>query len=234
MDDGCRPPNGSGLQELLKRPPLVSMEPTMRTSAFAAAAAVLLTLTLSACGDHATGKAAPSRAPSVADPNSNPPPGKTQFGAACAVFPTDPADPGSFESMAKRPVAAAVAGNPAMSSLADAAKRAGLTDALNAAQGITVFAPANVAFRKLAKADLRKLLADKKGLAGVLNYHVVPGKVTPEHLAGEHKTRQGATISVTRQGARYTVNGRSAVVCGNVQTANATVYLIDTLLTPPR
>ncbi|MCU7729053.1 fasciclin domain-containing protein [Actinoplanes sp. KI2] len=206
----------------------------MRTSAFAAAAAVLLTLTMSACGDHATSKAAASQAPAVADPNSNPPPGKTQFGAACATFPTDPANPGSFESMAKRPVAAAVAANPAMSSLADAAKRAGLTNALNAAPGITVFAPANVAFSKLPKDDLRKLLADKKGLAGILNYHVVPGKVTPDHLAGQHKTRQGGTISVTRQGAKYKVNGRSTVVCGNVQTANATIYLIDTLLTPPR
>jgi uncharacterized surface protein with fasciclin (FAS1) repeats len=210
------------------------MEQAMRTSAFAAAAAVLLTLPLSACSDDATGEAAPSPAPVVADPNSNPPPGNTQFGAACATFPTDPANPGSFESMAKRPVAAAVAGNPAMSSLVDAMKRAGLADALNAAQGITVFAPANVAFAKLTKADLRKLLADRKGLAGVLNYHVVTGKVTPEHLAGQHKTRQGATIVVARKGARYTVNGRSTVVCGNVQTANATVYLIDTLLTPPR
>jgi uncharacterized surface protein with fasciclin (FAS1) repeats len=207
----------------------------MRTSAFATATAVLLTLTLSACGDDAKVKAAssPSPAPAVADPDSNPPPGRTQFGAACAAFPTDPANPGSFESMAKRPVAAAVAGSPALSSLAEATRRAGLTDALNAAPGITVFAPADVAFAKLPKADLRRLLADRKGLAGLLNYHVVPGRITPEHLAGEHQTRQGATISVARQGSRYTVNGRSTVVCGNVQTANATVYLIDTLLSPP-
>jgi uncharacterized surface protein with fasciclin (FAS1) repeats len=30
----------------------------------------------------------------------------------------------------------------------------------------------------------------------------------------------------------YTVNGAS-VVCGNVQTANATVYIINTVMTPP-
>ena len=32
----------------------------------------------------------------------------------------------------------------------------------------------------------------------------------------------------------YTVNGTSKVVCGNVQTANATVYIIDTVLMPPQ
>ena len=33
-------------------------------------------------------------------------------------------------------------------------------------------------------------------------------------------------------GGAYTVNG-AQVVCGNVQTANATVYIINTVLTPP-
>jgi uncharacterized surface protein with fasciclin (FAS1) repeats len=28
------------------------------------------------------------------------------------------------------------------------------------------------------------------------------------------------------------VNGNSAVVCGNVQTSNATVYIVDTVLMP--
>jgi uncharacterized surface protein with fasciclin (FAS1) repeats len=28
------------------------------------------------------------------------------------------------------------------------------------------------------------------------------------------------------------VNGQSSVVCGNVQTANATVYIIDNVLVP--
>ena len=33
-------------------------------------------------------------------------------------------------------------------------------------------------------------------------------------------------------GGTYEVNN-AHVVCGNVQTANATVYIIDTVLTPP-
>jgi uncharacterized surface protein with fasciclin (FAS1) repeats len=28
------------------------------------------------------------------------------------------------------------------------------------------------------------------------------------------------------------VNGQSSVVCGNVQTANATVYIVDNVLVP--
>ena len=33
-------------------------------------------------------------------------------------------------------------------------------------------------------------------------------------------------------GGSYEVN-KAQVVCGNVQTANATVYIIDTVLMPP-
>ena len=32
----------------------------------------------------------------------------------------------------------------------------------------------------------------------------------------------------------FTVNGNSSVVCGNVQTENATVYIVDTVLMPQR
>ena len=66
----------------------------------------------------------------------------------------------------------------------------------------------------------------------MLTYHVVPGQLALDQLAGSHKTLQGTTIQVSGSGQDFNVNGNSSVVCGNIQTANATVYLIDQVLLP--
>jgi uncharacterized surface protein with fasciclin (FAS1) repeats len=130
------------------------------------------------------------------------------------------------------PVATAASGNPVLSTLVTAVKEAGLVDSLNSAPALTVFAPANDAFAKIPKADLDKVLADKKQLTDILTFHAVPGKLAPAQLAGEHETLQGGKLTVSGSGENFTVNGNAAVICGNVQTANATVYIIDTVLMP--
>jgi uncharacterized surface protein with fasciclin (FAS1) repeats len=155
-----------------------------------------------------------------------------QFGAGCAAVPTDASNPGSFDAMAKVPVATAASGNPLLSTLVTAVKEADLVDTLNSAQGVTVFAPTNEAFAKIPKADLDAVLANKDQLTKVLTYHVVEGKLTPEQLAGTHKTLDGTDVTVAGSGEMFTANGSSQVVCGNVQTANATVYIVDTVLMP--
>jgi uncharacterized surface protein with fasciclin (FAS1) repeats len=153
------------------------------------------------------------------------------FGPACSAVPASGA--GSFMGMAQDPVATAASNNPVLSSLVGAVKEAGLVDTLNSADGITVFAPTDAAFSALPKATLDAAMADPKGLlTSVLAYHVVEGKLSPEMLAGTHKTLQGGTIEITGSGEDFKVNGRSSVVCGNVQTANATVYIIDNVLMP--
>jgi uncharacterized surface protein with fasciclin (FAS1) repeats len=211
----------------------------MRTKQFTAvAAAALFTVSLAACGsdsdsDDAGTAAAPmassaapmmSSSPSASDTMAN-------FGAGCSAVPTDDSNPGSFASMAQVPVATAASGNPVLSTLVTAVKKAGLVDSLNTADALTVFAPANSAFAKLPKADLNKVLADKKMLTDVLTYHVVAGKLTPADLAGTHKTLEGKNLTVTGSGTDFKV-GDASVVCGNVQTANATVYIIDSVLMP--
>lgn len=157
--------------------------------------------------------------------------GDAPFGSACASVPTSGA--GSFEGMAKDPVATAASNNPALSTLVTAVKAAGLVDTLNSADGITVFAPTDSAFAALPKETLDAALKDPKGLlTTVLTYHVVAGRLSPDELAGTHTTLQGGTIEVTGSGQDFTVNGTAKVVCGNVQTANATVYIIDGVLLP--
>jgi uncharacterized surface protein with fasciclin (FAS1) repeats len=154
------------------------------------------------------------------------------FGAGCAAVPASGA--GSFDGMSTTPVATAASSNPVLSTLVTAVKAAGLADALNSQKAITVFAPANTAFSKVPKATLDSLLADPKGsLTTVLTYHVVPGRLAPDQLAGTHKTLEGGTVTVSGSGDKFTVgSGKANVVCGNVQTANATVYIIDGVLTP--
>lgn len=215
----------------------------MRTKNLAAlVAAGTLALTLGACGNDSKGDSATSDPMSTPTAMSSPtamasPTGMaggsmTQFGAGCAAVPSDPANPGSFSSMAKVPVATAASGNPVLSTLVTAVKKANLVDSLNNAPALTVFAPTNDAFAKIPKADLDKVLADNTMLTSVLTYHVVPGKLSPEQLAGTHKTLQGGELTVTGSGQSFTVDGNSMVVCGNVQTANATVYIVDTVLMP--
>jgi uncharacterized surface protein with fasciclin (FAS1) repeats len=153
------------------------------------------------------------------------------FGAACSAVPASGA--GSLEALAQDPVATAASNTPELSTLVTAVQKADLVDTLNTAKGITVFAPVNDAFAAMPKPTLDKALGDPKGLlTTVLTYHVVQGQLAPDQLAGSHKTLQGGTLEVSGSGEDFKVNGNSSVVCGNIQTANATVYLIDQVLLP--
>ncbi|MFJ1635973.1 fasciclin domain-containing protein [Streptomyces anulatus] len=206
-----------------------------RRTAIAVTAAAVLPLTLTACGgDDSSSDKASSSAP--ADEKSSPAadgaaPADGPFGPACASVPQDGA--GSFDGMAQDPVATAASNNPALSTLVTAVKKAGLVDTLNNAQNITVFAPTNEAFAKIPKADLDKVLADKEMLTNILTYHVVGEKLSPMQLeSGTYDTLQKSTLATKGSGENYTVNDTSKVVCGNVPTANATVYIVDTVLMP--
>ncbi|MEZ5204351.1 MAG: fasciclin domain-containing protein [Acidimicrobiales bacterium] len=203
-----------------------------------AAAALALPFTAVACSsdddkaDSTTTEAQATTAPTddaqaTEDPSSMDEP----FGAACDAVPADGA--GSFDGMAQDPVATAASNNPVLSTLVAAVSEAGLVDTLNNADDITVFAPTDDAFAAVDPDTLDAAMADPKGLlTDVLQNHVVAGRLTPEDLAGDHETLGGGTITVTGSGEDFTVDGSASVVCGNVQTANATVYIIDGVLLP--
>ena len=200
-----------------------------------AAFALALPLGLAACGNSGSDTAASSTssAPSSSSSSSS---STTEemtdkpFGAGCSAVPAD--GKGSFSGMATDPVATAASNNPVLSTLVTAVTEAGLGETLNSAKDITVFAPSNDAFAAVPKATMDAAMKDPKGLlTKVLTNHVVPGKLTPEMLAGEHKTLGGGTIKVTGSGESFKV-GEANVICGNVQTANATVYIIDGVLLP--
>src|SRR5580658_5894734 len=190
-----------------------------------------LALTAAACSSSPSSSSASSPAASSAGASS----GATttsDFGPGCTSVPKTGA--GSFTGMATAPVATAASANPVLSTLVTAVKKAGLVDTLNSASGITVFAPDNAAFAKIPSATLNSVLANKAELTKILTYHVVAGRVTPAQLAAGTplKTLEGATVTPALMGSTYELNNAD-VVCGNVQTANATVYIINTVLMPP-
>jgi len=143
--------------------------------------------------------------------------------------------------MADDPVATAAANNPLLSRLVTAVRAANLADSLNAQQDVTVLAPANPAFDAVAPQALQALVADTPQLTAVLTHHVIQGRLAPDRLAGSHTTLNDDRVTVTFTDGSFavpasgTVAGRSParVVCGNLRTANATIYIIDQLLTPP-
>ena len=153
-------------------------------------------------------------------------------GDGCAAVPAD--GKGSFAGMAQDPVGTAASNNPALKTLVAAVTEAGLVDTLNGPGPFTVFAPIDSAFAKIPKADLDKVLADKDTLTKILTYHVIPERIEPADLAGTHKTVEGAEVTISGDAPSFTVGeSKATVVCSGVQTANATVYLIDSVLMPP-
>ena len=153
------------------------------------------------------------------------------FGPGCAEVPEE--GDGSFEGMAEEPVATAASNNPLLSTLVTAVEEADLVDTLNSAEDITVFAPTDDAFDEIPEEDLNALLEDQDELTEVLTYHVVEGEHTPADLEdGTFTSLQGDEVTTEGAGEEFTVDEDAEVVCGNVQTANATVYIIDTVLMP--
>ena len=195
-----------------------------------AALALTMSMGMAACGSDDSSSSS-SSAPKEKKTESTSSTTSGEFGDGCAAVPKT--GDGSFEGMSTAPVATAASANPILSTLVTAVGEAKLVDTLNSAPELTVFAPANDAFGAIPKKDLNALLADKPALTKVLTYHVVAGKIAPEDLAGTHKTLAGDEVEVKGSGEEFTVGAADAnVICGNVQTANATVYVIDGVLMP--
>ncbi|MCE7081645.1 fasciclin domain-containing protein [Streptomyces sp. ST2-7A] len=223
------------------------MNTRMRRTAIAVVTAAMLPLSLTACGSDdadTTNDTAQEETGAVGtddtDEGTEEPAEESMdegmagaaapFGPGCAAVPEE--GDGSFEGMAREPVATAASNNPELSTLVSALTEAGLVDTLNGAEDITVFAPINEAFEAIPEEDLNALLADQEQLNSVLTYHVVDQRLAPEDLEDDtYETLQGEEITVSGSGEEYTVN-EANVVCGNVQTENATVYLIDEVLMP--
>jgi len=176
--------------------------------------------------------ASPSMSSSAMDPAAN------LVGPGCADYAAAvPSGAGSVAGMAADPVATAASNNPLLKTLTAAVSGqlnpdVNLVDTLNGSE-FTVFAPVDEAFAKIPAATIDGLKTDSATLTKILTYHVIPGQLTPSEIDGTHATVEGQDVTVAGSGDAITVNGSTNVICGGVQTANATVYLIDSVLMPP-
>lgn len=157
-------------------------------------------------------------------------------GPGCAEYAEAvPDGAGSVEGMAQDPVATAASNNPLLTTLVQAVSgqlnpEVDLVDTLNGDE-FTVFAPVDDAFAKIDAATIEALKTDTATLSSILTYHVVPGQLSPEDVVGTQTTVQGGTVEVSGEPDALKVNDAN-VICGGVQTANATVYLVDSVLMP--
>ena len=155
-------------------------------------------------------------------------------GPLCSAVPAD--GEGSFAGMTDDTAATAASNNPVLSTLVAAVQAAGLVDTLNSDGPFTIFAPANPAFDALPEGTLDAVLADTDLLTSILTLHVVAGeKLSSADLAelDSVTTVNGAdiTLEVADDGTLM-VNGQASVGCADIQTANATVHVIDAVLMP--
>lgn len=202
--------------------------------------AIAGTFALSACSMGST-TAEPSSEPSAtmeATPEAmEMDPAANLVGPACAAYAeANPTGGGSIQGMSQDPVAVAASNNPMLTTLVAAVSGqlnpdVNLVDTLNGSE-FTVFAPVDDAFGKIDAATIETLKTDSDQLSKILTYHVVEGQIEPADIAGMHATVQGGNLEVTGSGDNLMVND-AAVLCGGVQTANAVVYLVDTVLMPP-
>ena len=204
----------------------------VRATAMSAIACVLA-VTAAACGSSTTAAPAASQA---ASPSASPPASAAEsaatIGTDCGMIPET--GMGSMHGMATDPVVTAASHNPLLTTLAAEVKKAHLTSTLNSARKITVFAPDNAAFKKLSTHEM-SMMSGMAELARTLKYHVVSGHITPAELAAGMtlKTLEGSQLTTARMGSTYEVN-HAAITCGNLHTANATIYIINTVLMPAR
>ncbi len=219
------------------------MPHTIKRVALAASAVSLLFATAACGGGNDDASSTPSTTATSSAPAETPSASPSMDNAAGLVGPgcadyakANPSGAGSVDGMAAAPLATAASGNPLLKTLVAAVSgklnpKVDLVSTLNGGE-FTVFAPVDSAFAKIPAATINTLKTNDALLSSILTYHVVPGQLDPAAVVGKQTSVQKGAVTVTGSGDNLMVNN-AKVICGGVKTANATVYLIDTVLMPP-
>jgi uncharacterized surface protein with fasciclin (FAS1) repeats len=197
-----------------------------------------LALAAAACGSFSTSQATATGGAGPVSPPPNPSAStlpatgtSAPVGAGCTMLPAN--GRGSISSMSGQRAVTAASGNPQLSVFTSAVRKAGLDKTLNTRQGYTLVIPANSAFASLDRTQIARL-RNRGNLVRVVRYHAVPSPVRPAQFASGARpvTLQGKDLTLSKTGSVYKVNG-APVLCGNIKTANATVYIVSKVLLPP-
>ena len=160
---------------------------------------------------------------------------------------TAPAVDTSAAANSATTIAAGIAASPTFKSLADSVQAAGLSETLSGAGPFTLFAPTDAGFVQIAPVTRDGWMrpAQKDVLAGVLKYHVVPGKLTAADIAAQIaegggkavlKTADGQELTATKSGDAIlltSTSGNKAMVTeADVDRSNGIVHVVDAVLIP--
>ncbi|WP_447753838.1 fasciclin domain-containing protein [Sphingopyxis fribergensis] len=144
-------------------------------------------------------------------------------------------------------IAAAIAAAPTLKSLASGVQTAGLAETLSGAGPFTVFAPTDAGFEQVPPVTRDGWMrpAQKDVLASVLQYHVVPGKLTMADLAAKIaegggkavlKTADGQDLAATKSGETILLTSSSGnkatVTQADLGQSNGVIHVIDAVLVP--
>ncbi|MFE0027560.1 fasciclin domain-containing protein [Amycolatopsis sp. NPDC059021] len=158
--------------------------------------------------------------------------GSAVFGSACESLPHG-SEAGSVTAMGQQTVAAAAAANPLLTKLSAAIRNANLTDSLNNAPAVTVFAPSDDAVKAYGETKFSQLKGTE--LTSLLNFHVIGKRLDAKGLEAAKTSptlaTDGGQLTFSGTGNQLTVNG-AKILCGNIATKNATVFVIDKVLAP--
>lgn len=124
--------------------------------------------------------------------------------------------------------------NPMFSQFSKEIKKAQLGALLESVTKLTIIMPTNAAFTQMSKA-MAKALKKRGNLAMTLRGHALGMRITPVMFVKGTRmpTLAGNLASFTRAGTTYKVNG-VPVDCGNIQVGGTTLYIVGSVLAPPK
>jgi len=144
-------------------------------------------------------------------------------------------------------IVAAASASPDFSTLVTAVKAAKLTDTLASKGPFTVFAPTNDAFAKLPAGTVETLLKpeNRSQLAGILTYHVVPGRYSAAKILAAIKAGGGSATLTTVEGGKLSAAVRdgkvvltdekgcmATVTHADLMQSNGIIHVIDAVVLP--
>ncbi|WP_374525078.1 fasciclin domain-containing protein [Sphingopyxis sp.] len=177
-----------------------------------------------------------------------PPKTETESGANGDVV-TASSNPsvGGAEMLPTKTIVENASASPIHKQLVAAIKQAGLAETLSGPGPFTVFAPTDEAFAQLpaVQRDGWMRPAQKTVLAGILQYHVVPGKLTAADIEAKiaegkgtatFKTADGQDLTATMSDGHIlltSASGNKAIVTqGDVNQSNGIIHVVDAVLLP--
>lgn len=159
--------------------------------------------------------------------------------------PAASADPSTMQ--AGSTIAQNLAASPVHKTLAAALAQAGVAQTLSGAGPFTVFAPTDAAFAQVPPVTRDGWMrpAQKDVLAGILKYHVVPGKLTAADLVAKIaegggkamlKTADGQDLTASKSGDAILLTSSSGnkatVTQADAAQSNGVVHVVDAVLLP--